>query len=559
MTNIKYQPGYVFETKKGPLTYLRDTGRRNPTTGNVIGEWSCFCGSLFQTMNRNITAEKTKSCGCLQKEFFENLSVKAKTTFDSPEKYLHSIHNTIIQRCTNKNYDNYHNYGAKGIIFFEEWMNNKDIFINYILENLGPRPTDYHQLDRIDNSKGYIPGNIRWVTPKENCRNRSTNLNITIDGQTKTAIEWSEISGLSSNLIYDRISMGWTGKDLLSSPREKKIKIDMTDLFDIWTNMVSRCTNPKNLKYANYGGRGIKVCADWINNYDKFENEIISNIGERPSGLHQLDRIDVNGNYEINNLRWATNEQNNRNRRDNFNITINGVTKTLSEWSKESGLIPNVIKFRINKGWPEHDWLRIVRAGMSEENILKVLFKSEIEEYSMNSYSKETGIDRKQIVDLQKRRGPYEGIGSFIEYKEFFQQKYPSINVDKLIEEIKSPPRVEKPEKRVNNKVVTVNGESKTISEWSELRQIPIDTIRSRLRAGKQGEDLFVRARPDKFSIQEIVNILEIFDKGGNINKISQNLNKSFNTIKDVVERQGAYQDIPSLTELRQQLSSTEK
>jgi hypothetical protein len=72
-----------------------------------------------------------------------------------------------------------------------------------------------------------------------------------------------------------------------------------------------RCMNPKNKDYANYGGRGITVCENWMQSFDSF----IKDVGYRPSPLHSLDRIDNDGNYEPNNVRWATAMQQANNRR----------------------------------------------------------------------------------------------------------------------------------------------------------------------------------------------------------------------------------------------------
>jgi hypothetical protein len=117
--------------------------------------------------------------------------------------------------------------------------------------------------------------------------------------------------------------------------------------YNSWMAMRARCNNPKALNYVNYGGRGIKVCERWAT----FEN-FLADMGERPSGM-TLDRYpDKNGNYEPGNCRWATQEQQQRNRRDNMNIEIDGVTKTLTEWSEHCGVESRLVSVRIRKlGW----------------------------------------------------------------------------------------------------------------------------------------------------------------------------------------------------------------
>lgn len=109
--------------------------------------------------------------------------------------------------------------------------------------------------------------------------------------------------------------------------------------------MRDRCTNPENEAYENYGGRGISVCDRWLNDYDAF----VEDMGIREAGM-TLDRIDNDGNYEPKNCRWATRAEQAVNRSSNHELTHNGKTQTVTEWSAEIGVKPSTLFGRIKYG-----------------------------------------------------------------------------------------------------------------------------------------------------------------------------------------------------------------
>ena len=116
----------------------------------------------------------------------------------------------------------------------------------------------------------------------------------------------------------------------MSSERMKKQgthNMYRTPEYNIWMSMKKRCLNKSHKSYHLYGGRGISVCDKWMG-FSGF----IEDVGLRPSKNHSLDRIDNNGNYEPQNVRWATRREQQRNKRNNRLITYNGETKCLSEW-----------------------------------------------------------------------------------------------------------------------------------------------------------------------------------------------------------------------------------
>ena len=116
--------------------------------------------------------------------------------------------------------------------------------------------------------------------------------------------------------------------------------------YGIWVSMRNRCSNPNVKAYANYGGRGIKVCDRW----QSFEN-FYADMGARPDGM-TLERIDNDGDYEPSNVRWATRAEQANNKRNNRLLSFDGVTKTLAQWADGLGVSHATLVMRLKQGWP---------------------------------------------------------------------------------------------------------------------------------------------------------------------------------------------------------------
>ena len=130
-----------------------------------------------------------------------------------------------------------------------------------------------------------------------------------------------------------------------------------TRLYHIWTCMKDRCYNPKNKKYKDYGGRGIIICDEWINDFEAFANWAYDNgyIENVSRGECTIDRIDVNGNYCQQNCRWVNQKVQTNNKRNNHYITYNGETHTVTEWNNILGYKKGVLSRRIFSGWSIED------------------------------------------------------------------------------------------------------------------------------------------------------------------------------------------------------------
>lgn len=127
---------------------------------------------------------------------------------------------------------------------------------------------------------------------------------------------------------------------------ERGFKVGGTRLYHIWQGMKGRCYNEHNPSYSRYGGRGIRVCDEWLSDYIHFHNWAMEN-GYQDDLT--LDRIDYDGNYEPGNCRWANAKQQALNRHTNINIKIGNVTKPLGEWCEIFGLEYSTVHARLKR------------------------------------------------------------------------------------------------------------------------------------------------------------------------------------------------------------------
>jgi len=109
------------------------------------------------------------------------------------------------RRCYRPSCADFQNYGGRGITVAAEWLNSYDTFLAYV----GRRPSPKHSIDRIDNDRGYEPGNVRWATAKEQARNRRRSVKVSAFGETLSLGEWAERFGVSSDTIRQRLERGW--------------------------------------------------------------------------------------------------------------------------------------------------------------------------------------------------------------------------------------------------------------------------------------------------------------------------------------------------------------
>lgn len=126
-----------------------------------------------------------------------------------------------------------------------------------------------------------------------------------------------------------------------SNPRKLK---------DLYRNMIDRCYNPSNNRWDCYGGRGIKICDEWLSDRPGFYKWANDNGGCKVG--QQIDRINVNGNYEPSNCRFVNALTQANNTRRNLYFVIGEKKRTLTQWCREYNINYGMVKHRINRGWP---------------------------------------------------------------------------------------------------------------------------------------------------------------------------------------------------------------
>lgn len=192
--------------KFGRLTVLSFAGVRNGRAQLV--HCHCDCGTPTVVAAASLNAGKTRSCGCARREAC-SLSNRKHGLTHSPE---YTSWRSAKQRCENPSDKDHHRYGARGIRMCERWLT-----FELFLADMGPRPPGT-SIERLENSKGYEPGNCVWATPTEQSRNRRSVNRYEYNGESLALVEVAERAGVPHTRLKSRIKRGMSLTAALALP-----------------------------------------------------------------------------------------------------------------------------------------------------------------------------------------------------------------------------------------------------------------------------------------------------------------------------------------------------
>lgn len=191
------------------LTVLQRSSER--LWGRITWDCVCSCGVQMRAITSSLRMGNTRSCGCLQKDAIREHG-RPPITHGMSNTPTYRTWTCMMDRCYLETHKSYPRYGGAGIKVAIEWHTFEGFY-----KDMGVRPPG-KTLDRIDNDKGYEPGNCRWATRKEQANNCRSNKMITFCGKTRTVSEWADKVGLHQDTLGQRLKKGWSVERALMTP-----------------------------------------------------------------------------------------------------------------------------------------------------------------------------------------------------------------------------------------------------------------------------------------------------------------------------------------------------
>lgn len=199
----KISPGDKF----GLWTVVRRV--ENNKCGQAMYECVCACGTRRKISSSKLKTGCTNSCGCGERPALQKHMMS--------HTRLHNIWVGMKQRCNNKNNVDYANYGARGISVCDAWNNDFSTFMDWALRN---GYNDCLTIERTDVNAGYSPSNCKWIPKCEQTGNRRNTVYLSVNGVTKTLVEWSKETGIPYSTLYRRkVLCGYEDRECIVNKR----------------------------------------------------------------------------------------------------------------------------------------------------------------------------------------------------------------------------------------------------------------------------------------------------------------------------------------------------
>lgn len=198
--------------KFGMLTAVRIVGTTKD--GHLLWEFKCDCGSVIARAAGSVKNGSIRTCGCQR----QKLNAESKTTHGLSRTPEYQAWKNMLARCYDPASNSYADYGGRGITVCDRWRDSVEAFI----EDMGPRPSSRHTIERRENHEPYSPENCVWAERLTQANNKRNNRRIEFDGVTRTLAEWGRVTGLGHAAIQARLSRGWTVEQALTLPSSSR-------------------------------------------------------------------------------------------------------------------------------------------------------------------------------------------------------------------------------------------------------------------------------------------------------------------------------------------------
>ena len=173
----------------------------------------CECGNEVTMQRSNLMFGKRRCCGCTREQKY----TRPDGAWNHP---LYKTWRHMIDRCENAKNKSFHDYGGRGIKVCELWRTGDKTSTGFecFVSDMGEKHSQDMMIDRIDNSRGYSPGNCQWADRTRQNSNKRSNILVTIGNNTRTVAEWARFKGVNEFTIYQRIRAGMDPVEAVTKP-----------------------------------------------------------------------------------------------------------------------------------------------------------------------------------------------------------------------------------------------------------------------------------------------------------------------------------------------------